>query len=496
MLLRLFAALVACLAIPAFATPQTMNATGLWLRADESGWGLYLDHQGDTLFATLFVYGQDNRPRWYSASELRCDDGGPAHDRPRSCSGALYESTGTPWYEPFSAPSATRRQVGTMAIELGGFLSTVTYTIDDLRMTKTVQPFTWRVNDLTAPYRATIVTPATSTTAAGAEPVDLDMRMNVAAGTYTMTTKNQFGMSCTYSGPATEVNMSVYLSGNYSCTDGRSGIVNLYIDPTPNGFAAAGPHFNTRIAAVRTGTETYIGNGWMNDLWIVYGESGWGLNLVGQGDTLFGTLFVYDNTRRAKWYSASELKLVGGLNDRYWPGRYEGPLYESTGPWYGLASFNANQVTRRQVGTITVEFSGAANATVWYNIDGAPVGPKYLMPFGMRANSMTGTYVGRYYHPPTGLADYLTIVIADDGKGFSMATTSATGTSCKYTLATANGRFQYGQRVGAAGQYSCNDGKTGSWLLINGEVSYDGFTAQFSVDNRMLANLAGARMSF
>ena len=77
-----------------------------------------------------------------------------------------------------------------------------------------------------------------------------------------------------------------------------------------------------------------------------------------------------------------------------------------------------------------------------------------------------------------------------------MATTSATGTSCTYSLATPNGRFQYGQRVGAAGLYSCNDGKTGSWLMINAEVSYDGFTAQFSVDNRMLANLAGARMSF
>ena len=136
---------------------------------------------------------------------------------------------------------------------------------------------------------------------------------------------------------------------------------------------------------------------------------------------------------------------------------------------------------------------GGFLSTVTY---GAPVGPKYLMPFGMRANSMTGTYVGRYYHPPTGLADYLRIVIADDGKSFPMATTNATGTSCNYYLASANGRFQYGQRVGAAGSYSCNDGKTGSWLLINGEVSYDGFTAQFSVDNRMLANLAGARTSF
>jgi hypothetical protein len=479
---------MACLAMNAFATPQAVNLTGLWLRGDESGWGLYLSHQGDTVFATLFVYGQDGQPRWYSASELRCDDGAPAQGRAKSCSGALFESTGTPWYEPFSAPSVTRRQVGNMALELAGSVGTLTYTIDDVRVTKTVQPFTWRMNDLTTSYRATLVT------AGGvAEQVDLEMRMDTSAGTYNMTTRNAFGMSCTYSGPATEVNMSVYLAGSYSCTDGSSGAVGFSIDPSPNGFAAAGPRPNMRMAAVRTGPENYIGNGWMNDLWFVNGQSGWGLNLVGQGDTLFGTLFVYDATRRAKWYSAPALKLVGGLNDRYWPGRYEGPLFESTGPWYGAASFNPNQVTRRQVGIMVVEFGSGVALT--YIIDGAPVGPKYLIPFAMRANSMTGSYVGRYYYPPNGIAEDLRISITD-GATWSMRTTSATGTTCDYPTSSPNGRFQSGHRVGVVGLYTCSDGKRGSFSLLNGEVSYDGFTAQFNVDGRIVGNLAAARTSF
>jgi hypothetical protein len=289
--------------------------------------------------------------------------------------------------------------------------------------------------------------------------------------------------------------MSVFLSGSYTCTDGLSGAASMSVDPTPNGFAAAGPRPNMRIAAVRTGSENYVGNGWMNDLWFLNGESGWGLNLVAQGDTMFGTLFVYDATRRAKWYSAPALKLVAGLNDRYWPGRYEGALYESTGPWYGLASFNPNQVTRRQVGVIVVEFSGPATAALTYIIDGSPVGPKYLMPFGMRANSMTGSYVGRYYHPPTGMAEDLRISITD-GSSFSMRTTSAMGTTCDYPASSPYGRFQYGHRVGVSGLYTCSDGKKGSFSLINGEVSYDGFTAQFNVDNRMVGNIAGARASF
>src|SRR4051794_13939962 len=57
-LLRLLAALIASIAMSAFATPQPIDATDLWINPDESGWGVSVFHQGDTLFASLFVYGR------------------------------------------------------------------------------------------------------------------------------------------------------------------------------------------------------------------------------------------------------------------------------------------------------------------------------------------------------------------------------------------------------------------------------------------------------
>src|SRR5258706_8972208 len=98
MFLRLFAALVASLALclaaaPAWATSQQYDASDLWIKPDESGWGLNVFHQGNTLFTSLFVYGPDGRSRWYTGSNLSGDDGGPNHDRAPSYSGSLYEST-------------------------------------------------------------------------------------------------------------------------------------------------------------------------------------------------------------------------------------------------------------------------------------------------------------------------------------------------------------------------------------------------------------------
>src|SRR5258706_3419445 len=111
MLLRLFAALVALLAIPALATPQPIDATDLWINPGESGWGVSVFHQGDTLFASLFVYGPDGQPRWYTASSLV---GGP-----NSYSGSLVEATGPYLGAPLFDPNAvTRRTVGAWTMTL------------------------------------------------------------------------------------------------------------------------------------------------------------------------------------------------------------------------------------------------------------------------------------------------------------------------------------------------------------------------------------------
>jgi hypothetical protein len=59
-----------------FASPQTLclystgarkgdtNYQDLWWNPSESGWGINLTHQGNTIFATRFTYVDEGRPVW------------------------------------------------------------------------------------------------------------------------------------------------------------------------------------------------------------------------------------------------------------------------------------------------------------------------------------------------------------------------------------------------------------------------------------------------
>ena len=73
------------------------NYQDLWWNApagSESGWGLNIAHQGDTLFVTWFTYDLDGSPLWLSATAQKTGA--------RDVRGTLYRTTGpafsaTPW---------------------------------------------------------------------------------------------------------------------------------------------------------------------------------------------------------------------------------------------------------------------------------------------------------------------------------------------------------------------------------------------------------------
>ena len=99
------------------------------------------------------------------------------------------------------------------------------------------------------------------------------------------------------------------------------------------------------------------------DLWWLPAESGWGLNLAHQGDTLFATLFTYGADRNAAWLVASNLARVA---DR----RYSGELYRTIGPAFNAQPFDPSRVVRVPVGTMTVSFDDGANGTLTYTVNG------------------------------------------------------------------------------------------------------------------------------
>jgi len=99
-------------------------------------------------------------------------------------------------------------------------------------------------------------------------------------------------------------------------------------------------------------------------LWAVVGnaESGWGLNLTHQGDTLFGSWYTYGADGSAIWLSVTFVKTASGV--------YGGQLIRTTGPAFGTHPFNSASVTRAVVGTATLAFTTGNAATFNYTVDG------------------------------------------------------------------------------------------------------------------------------
>ena len=103
------------------------------------------------------------------------------------------------------------------------------------------------------------------------------------------------------------------------------------------------------------------------DLWWNAAESGWGLNVTHQDDTLFATLFTYDATGRDLW-------LVMAAGTRQADGSYLGDLYRTNGP-----AFNANPFTPlgpgnlAVVGTMRLRFANGSSGTLAYTVNGVSV---------------------------------------------------------------------------------------------------------------------------
>src|SRR5690348_3360624 len=91
-------------------------------------------------------------------------------------------------------------------------------------------------------------------------------------------------------------------------------------------------------------------------------ESGWGINFEHQGDTIFATWFTYDTTGKGWWLVMSAGKTA--------PNTYSGMLFTTKGPAFSAQPFNPMQVTATQVGTGTLSFSDANNASFAYTVNG------------------------------------------------------------------------------------------------------------------------------
>lgn len=101
-----------------------------------------------------------------------------------------------------------------------------------------------------------------------------------------------------------------------------------------------------------------------SDLWWNANESGWGLNIVQHASrNIFAVWFTYGPGGKPAWYV-----IPGGT----WTSAttFTAPMYSTSGPAASEATFDQSRVKTTLVGTATLTFSDASNATFAYTVNG------------------------------------------------------------------------------------------------------------------------------
>jgi hypothetical protein len=217
---KLLAALATCIATATQANTVTTDFTDLWWIPSESGWGANIIQQQDIIFATLFVYGQNNAPIWYVASAAQYQ--GMINGQ-FTFTGALYQTTG-PYFGAgsFNPAQVTNRQVGSFTFRTGSAnAATITYTVDGVSVTKNVERQTFRTQNFAGSYRGAVVGSFAGCSSGNGpyeSPAILTVTQNNTQITIHEAGNNNF--TCTYTGTYTPSGNAGFASGGGNCSDG------------------------------------------------------------------------------------------------------------------------------------------------------------------------------------------------------------------------------------------------------------------------------------
>ncbi|MFL5520075.1 MAG: hypothetical protein ACJ8B6_04010, partial [Gemmatimonadales bacterium] len=218
--LRQLAAGVVLCAAQAASALNTFGTdmSDLWFNAAESGWGINIAHQREIVFATLFVYGTDNRTRWYVAPDMSTP-GGPL---PTVFNGNLYETQGPFLGGTFNPTAVTNRQVGTARLTFNEVSrGTLVYTVDGVSVTKQIERQTFRGANLAGIYRGSAIATVAGCSTNGFQTTGLLSVTHNSANAVSILASLDNGFNCTYTGTYAQAGrMGAITGGSFTCTQG------------------------------------------------------------------------------------------------------------------------------------------------------------------------------------------------------------------------------------------------------------------------------------
>lgn len=233
------------------------------------------------------------------------------------------------------------------------------------------------------------------------------------------------------------------------------------------------------------------------DLWWNPQESGWGANIVHQGETAFVTLFVYGADGRPTWYVAPAARTFA--YDASGQPVMKGVLYRTQGPWHG-GPFDTSKVATQPVGEMTIEPGVGGAIRLHYQAEGLEL-TKDLVRQTFDQPSFGSNYHGsfnlRQVKPgslPGGTREYHAEIQVhiDEGQAF-IRVWELLG-QCIYRGAYA----QVGKFARVSGHFVCTGGEAadGTFEITDLEITKHGLTGflrTWTPANNQYGRFGGAR---
>jgi len=246
--------------------PFTVSATGaaianysdLWWNPAESGWGINLNHQGATLFATWFTYDADGAGMWLVMPSAAAQPGG-------GFAGSIYRTTGVPFSQVNGAP-------------------------------------------------------------------------------------------------ASNPSPALVGSATFAFSDADHATFAYSVNGVSQQKALTRQSFSTPVACLQSRASRVHATNYQ-DLWWNPAESGWGINLTHQGDTIFATWFTYGAGGRGMWLVAPDAR-------RQPTGEFRGRLYRTTGVAFDRIANAAAVSAAADVGEIALSFTDGEHGLLQYAVEG------------------------------------------------------------------------------------------------------------------------------
>lgn len=218
---------------------------------------------------------------------------------------------------------------------------------------------------------------------------------------------------------------------------------------------------------------------WFNPSEQSTGGGGWGVNIVQSDSFLFVTFFIYGPDNKPTWYAAA---LSADAQ-----GNFSGPLYATTGTYFGVPWNPADGAASAQVGMASFQPTGPYTGNLAYSIAGGPSVVKAIQRQALTSIALGGSYSGTEAGSYSNSGCNSAFAYTDR---FNLGVTHVTGSSLALTFnysdsgmtCTLSGALQqFGQLYTVpAATFQCSTGLSTSATLSEVKATAFGIEGTFS----------------